>query len=158
MSCTRDMVCDGKKHGKAQPSGAVTSLAAQAWPLQWECAYLSCMATRTAALSFLHSCSALQYGSKLQLFTSRHPSLQRYTQHQKCWNPNLVPLHCYCSAHGSTHNCLLLVAPEWVFWDPPQMGSAGQGSNCYLGTCNALAREVSLGSMWVLNNEQSRLP
>ena len=38
------------------------------------------------------------------------------------------------------------------------MGSVGHVSDCYLGVCNALARKVSLGSVWVLENEQSRLP
>lgn len=40
----------------------------------------------------------------------------------------------------------------------PQMRSVGHVSECYLDTCNALARNISLGSIWVLKNEQSRLP
>lgn len=40
----------------------------------------------------------------------------------------------------------------------PQVRSVGHVSECYLDICNALARNVSLGSVWVLKSEQSRLP
>lgn len=101
-----------------------------AWPL----ALHSCPA-RTAAVAsgMAASCRSSPVGTPhcSAVLSSRNPAL----------------LHCYCSAHSSTRICLLLVPPE----------SVGHVSDCYLGTCNALAREVSLCSVWVLKNEQSRL-